>query len=359
MVGATPTNRLLLLFPEEALAMMAIPPGNTATASAAGVAGGAPSRPEDPVSGLSGRRVLVTGGSGFLGSRVVNGLCRAGAWVLSVDLTHPREPAPVECCFERCDIRSTRLTKVVTSFAPEVVVHLAARVDVADSLRRPVLDVDVNVRGTITVAEAAADAGAGLLVFAGSCAVYGAPEQLPVGEEHPVRPTTPYGLSKATALRYVDWFTQSRGLPTTSLILGNIYGPSVAGSHRGGVIGHFLADVAARRASELHGGGRSTRDFVHVDDVADAVLRACAAPAAGAVNIGSGVETSVADVYALVRAATGGAGEAVSGPPRGGDIERMCLRADRAAQRLDWRPKIALADGIAALVSGNEMEATA
>lgn len=335
---------------------LATTPAVISTAATVPDAGGAaPPGPGAPCRELAGLRVLVTGGSGFIGSRVVEGLCRAGSWVLSVDLVHPRGPAPVSCRFERCDVRSTRLAEVVASFAPEVVVHLAARVDVADSLRRPMLDVDVNVRGTITVAQAAVDAGAGLLVFAGSCAVYGAPQRLPVDEDHPLRPVTPYGLSKATALRYVEWFTEFRGLPATSLILGNVYGPATAA----GVIGRFLADATARRESVLHGGGRCTRDFVHVDDVTDAIVRACASPAAGRVNIGSGVETSVAETHALVSAVTGCERDPVSGPARDGDIERMCLRADLAAELLDWHPRITLTDGIAAMASGNGLEASA
>jgi UDP-glucose 4-epimerase len=200
-----------------------------------------------------------------------------------------------------CDIRSGGLPGIVAGFAPHVVVHLAAQVSVAESVRFPGADADVNVRGTVAVAEACAAAGSGLLVFAGSCAVYGDPAVLPVGEEHPLTPATPYGLSKASALGYAEWFAQFRGLPVTSLILGNVYGP---GQH-GGVISQFLADAAAGRHCVLHGRGRATRDFVHVGDVADAVLRACASPAAGRVNISSGTETSTARVHELVAAAAG------------------------------------------------------
>lgn len=304
---------------------------------------------------LLGRRVLVTGGSGFVGSRVIDALCRAGSWVLSVDEAHLRGPAPVGSGFEQCDVRSTRVAEIVTSFAPEVVVHLAARVDVAESLRRPVLDMDVNVRGTITVAEAAVEAGVELLIFAGSCAIYGVPGRLPVAEDHPMWPVTPYGLSKATALRYVEWFAEFRGLPATSLILGNVYGPGASS----GVIGRFLSDAAERRTSVLHDSGRCTRDFVHIDDVAAAILQACALPAVGRVNIGVGVETSVSEAHALVSAATGHDLDPVSGPARDGDIERICLRNDRAIELLDWRPRITLADGIAALASENRLGVSA
>jgi UDP-glucose 4-epimerase len=290
--------------------------------------------------------VLVTGGSGFIGTHVTSGLCQAGARVLSVDARAPRRRPPAACQAVQCDIRSGDLAGIVAGFAPHAVVHLAAQVSVAESVRFPGADADVNVRGTVAVAEACAAAGTGLLVFAGSCAIYGDPNVLPVGEEHPLAPVTPYGLGKASALGYAEWFAEFRGLPVTSLILGNVYGP---GQH-GGVISQFLADAAAGRPCTLHGHGRATRDFVHVGDVTDAVLRACASPPAGRVNIGSGTETSIARVHELVAAAAGHAVPPVPAPARPGDIGRMSLRTSRAASLLGWAPATGLADGIAALV---------
>jgi UDP-glucose 4-epimerase len=277
--------------------------------------------------------------------------------VVSVDRRRPERRFPVSCRVEQCDIRSARLGEVVAGFAPQVVVHLAAQVDVPGSMRSPAEDADVNVRGTITVARAAVTAGTELLVFAGSCAIYGAVTDLPVGEDHARAPLTPYGLSKAAALGYVEWFARSGGLPATSLILGNVYGPAHP-VRRGGVISRFLADTTAGRASVLYGNGRTTRDFVHVDDVTDAVLRACAAPAAGQVNIGSGIETSIARVRSLISEAAGQVIPPVRGEAQVGDIERMCLRIDRAATVLGWSPRINLDDGIAALAP-TEMQVSA
>jgi len=299
---------------------------------------------------VAGLRVLVTGGSGFIGSRVAGELCQAGAHVLSVDRRPPPRGFPPSCRAEACDIRAPRLAALTAAFAPHVVVHLAAHVSVPESARRPAADADVNVRGTVTVAEAAAAAGAELLVFAASCAVYGPPAWLPVSEDHPLAPVTPYGLSKAAALGYAEWFARHRGLPVTSLILGNVYGPARRARGEGGGISQSLAAAAGQRAPVLHGDGRATRDFVHVDDVADAVLRACAAPSAGRVNIGSGAETSIADVQAMVSEAADQRIPPARGDARPGDIQRMCLRTGRAAALLGWSPRISLADGIAALI---------
>lgn len=299
---------------------------------------------------MPGLRVLVTGGSGFIGSRVVRELCRAGTQVLSVDRCPPPQEFHPSCRAETCDIRAARLAVLAAAFAPHIVVHLAAHVSVPESARRPAADADVNIRGTVTVAEAAAAAGAQLLVFAASCAIYGQPARLPVGEDHPLAPVTPYGLSKAAALGYAEWFARHRGLPVTSLILGNVYGPPRPAPGDGGVISQFLAAAADQRAPVLHGDGRATRDFVHVDDVADAVLRACAAQPAGRVNIGSGTETSIADVQAMVSGAAGQAILPACTGARPGDIQRMCLRTDRAAALLGWSARTSLAEGIAALI---------
>lgn len=148
---------------------------------------------------LPGRRVLVTGGSGFIGTRVVQALTGAGATVLSLDLHPPRQPLSPPATSILCDIRGRRLGEIASDFSPSVVVHLAAQVDVTTAELRPVVDADINVVGTITVAEAAATVGA-RLVFASSCAVFGEPRQLPVGEDEPIAPSTPYGLSKAAAM---------------------------------------------------------------------------------------------------------------------------------------------------------------
>jgi UDP-glucose 4-epimerase len=310
--------------------------------------------PRFPGRQVPGLRVLVTGGSGFIGTRVVGELCQAGAQVMSVDRRPPQQRFPASCQAETCDIRAARLAALAAAFAPHVVVHLAAHVSVPESARRPAADADVNVRGTVTVAEAAAAAaaaaGAELLVFAASCAIYGPPARLPVGEDHPLAPVTPYGLSKAAALGYAEWFARHRRLPVTSLILGNVYGPARPARGDGGVIRQFLTAATDQRAPVLHGDGRATRDFVHVDDVADAVLRACAAPPAGRVNIGSGTETSIAEVQAMVSEAAGQAIPPARGDARPGDIQRMCLRIDRAAALLDWSPRTSLAEGIAALI---------
>lgn len=297
------------------------------------------------------RRVLVTGGAGFIGSHVVRRLSEQGATVLVVDLQWPVD-LPPRATFACVDVRDAALVETTRMFGADAVVHLAAQVSVPRSVSFPTADADVNISGTTRAAEAAAAAGA-QLVFAASCAVYGVPRRLPVTEAHPLTPHSPYGMSKAAALMYLDLFTRDRGLEATSLVLGNVYGPSVHGRPQPGVIGAFVADALAGRPSTVHGTGGSTRDFVHVDDVVDAVLAACTTPVAGRFNIATGTETSVRDVLALVARATGEPRAQRHEAPRDGDVPRMRLDVSRARELLGWQPRTDLGAGVAALIQNS------
>jgi UDP-glucose 4-epimerase len=339
---------------------MTIPPSGECRggASASQVGTGDASVRLGIVSPWAARRVLVTGGSGFIGCHVVDELRRWGVTVMSVDIVRPpagRLLKPNR--FELCDIRSSRLHGVLADFAPDVVVHLAAQTGIAGAASRVACDADVNVRGTINVAEAAVAVRVDLFVFAATCAIYGAVRELPVGEDRELAPITPYGLGKAAALGYIEWLAENRGLAVTSLILGNVYGRDHRGD-RAGVISRFVADAIAGRPSDIRGNGTATGDFVHVQDVAEAVLHACAAPAAGRVNIGSGVETSVLDVRAMVSEATGRVLSVRPVSLLAGEIERMCLAVGRAAGALGWRARITLADGISSLVPAGALAAS-
>lgn len=298
---------------------------------------------------LAGRRIVVTGAHGAIGNRLVHRLAAAAAHVLCLDLVpeniDPRRPVGAGSIRSLvCDIRAQHLPAVIDAHRPDTVIHLAAQVGVPASISRPDYDADVNIRGTIAVAEAAAHAGA-RLVFAATCAIYGHPPLLPADEDTPLTPISPYGLSKATAVQYLDWFAAHRALPVTTLILGNVYGAGTPNA----VIDRFVAAAATGSPTVLHGDGRATRDFVHIDDVTDAFLAACTAPPAGRVNIGSGTEASVRDLHNLIAGLAPNAPPAQHRPPRPGDIPRMRLDVSRAASVLGWRTRTELTTGVATL----------
>ena len=304
-------------------------------------------------------RTLVTGGAGFIGSNLVDRLVADGHEVTVVDdLASGRLENLTEAlgsgrvAHADTDVAGTDLAAVVADARPEVVYHLAAQIDVRRSVADPAHDARVNVLGTVALARAALDAGCRRLVFASSGGtVYGEPDpaDLPVREDHPPLPTSPYGVSKRTAEDYLDSFAPLYGLEPVSLRLGNVYGPRQDPHGEAGVVAIFCNRLLSDEPVTIFGDGRQTRDYVHVDDVVAAFLAAGERPqAAGArVNIGTGVETSVLELYAALRSVAGFGPEPTFAPARQGELQRIALDAAAAGPALGWRPRISLAEGLA------------
>lgn len=303
-------------------------------------------------------RTLVTGGAGFIGSNLVDRLVAAGHEVVVVDdLSSGRLENLADALasgrvhLAETDITGPDLEKVVAEARPEVVYHLAAQIDVRRSVADPLLDARVNVLGTVALARAALDADCRRLVFASSGGtVYGEPDPaaLPVDERHPPLVTSPYGVSKRAAEDYLASFAPLYGLEPVSLRLGNVYGPRQDPHGEAGVVAIFCNRLLAGEPVTIFGDGRQTRDYVYVDDVVDAFVAAGErAEAAGArVNIGTGVETSVLDLYAALREVTGFGPDPEFAPPRPGELQRIALDSSEAARLLGWRPRVALAEGL-------------
>ncbi len=298
-------------------------------------------------------RALVTGGAGFIGSTLVDALLATGAEVTVVDdLSHGRRDyVPAGAAFHELDIVDDRLGALVGLVAPEVVFHLAAQVDLRRSIADPVQDTRINVLGTVNVLHACAIAGVRRVVFASSGgALYGDTRVLPTPETHPSVPASGYGAAKLAGETYGAVFQQVHGLQFIALRYANVYGPRQDPHGEAGVVAIFAERLLAGSDAVINGDGSQTRDYVYVDDVVAANLRAAETSALDAYNVGTGYQCDVNTLYAHIARAAGSDREAQHGPAKPGEQQVSCLDASLAASVLDWRPRVPLEEGIARTV---------
>lgn len=303
-------------------------------------------------------RALVTGGAGFIGSALVDRLLAEGHTVDVVDdlsngklanLADARADGGHELKVHHLDVRDPAVVDLIARRTPEVVFHLAAQVDVRVSVDRPAFDAEVNVVGSINVMEGARLGGARKVVFASSGGtIYGepAPADLPVREAHPQRPVSPYGVAKRVVSDYLHAYREMYALEYTSLALANVYGPRQDAHGEAGVVAIFAGHLLDGRPCTIFGDGTQTRDFVYVDDVVDAFVRAADRGSGLVCNIGTGRETSVNSLYETMAAAAGVTTPPLRAPARTGELRRSCLDPGRAKLHLAWEPWTDLDHGV-------------
>jgi UDP-glucose 4-epimerase len=292
-------------------------------------------------------RALVTGGAGFIGSHLVDALLARGDAVTVVDHLSRGHTENLSAALtngvtlheaEVTDVKA--MLRAFTEARPDVVYHLAAQIDVRRSVDDPSMDAHQNVGGTAAVLEAARSAGARRVVLASTAGVYGDPPRLPIAEDADVAPLSPYGASKAAAESYLALFSRLYGLSTLALRMSNVYGPRQNPHGEAGVVAIFCSAAAEGRPVTVFGDGSQTRDFVYVEDVVRAFAAAGNSDARGAINISTGVETSLLDLSAALSL------ETMSGPARLGEIARSSLDPSAAADRLGWCAGTPLAEGL-------------
>jgi UDP-glucose 4-epimerase len=300
-------------------------------------------------------KMLVTGAAGFIGSTLVDRLLADGHEVVAVDDLSVGRLANLESAeasgrafrFAKIDITSKVFVSLVNEVKPEVIFHLAAQVDVRVSVADPWLDARLNVLGTISVCEAAQRAGVRKVIFTSSGGtIYGSPTYLPAPETTPVNPLSPYAVSKVSGELYLAAFNDMYGLDWTSLALGNVYGPRQDPHGEAGVVAIFGTAMLERRKTKIFGDGSSTRDYVYVDDVVEALVRAISGGGRRRFNIGTGVQTTVLDLHHLVAVAAGALDEPVLALPRTGELQAIALDATAARNFLGWVPATDLATGV-------------
>src|ERR1700754_2601289 len=246
-------------------------------------------------------RTLVTGAAGFIGSTLVDRLLADGHSVVGVDdLSSGRSENIVAAersgCFEfaKADIVSADLVGLLADTRPEVVFHLAAQIDVRYSVADPQFDSMVNVVGTVRLAEAARRAGVRKVVHTSSGgSIYGTPPSYPTSEDGPTNPTSPYAASKVAGETYLNMYRNLYGLQCSHIAPGNVYGPRQDPHGEAGVVAIFSRALLSGEATKIFGDGTDTRDYVFVDDVVDAFVKAAGEAGGGQrFNVGTGIETS-------------------------------------------------------------------
>ena len=305
-------------------------------------------------------RTLVTGAAGFIGSTLVDRLLADGHAVVGVDDLSSGRSSNLDSAqqhgdfeFVKADIVDADLIGLLAETQPEVVFHLAAQIDVRQSVADPQFDAAVNVVGTVRLAEAARRANVRKIVHTSSGgSIYGIPPTYPTGEAVPIDPASPYAAGKVAGEIYLNTFRHLYGLECSHIAPANVYGPRQDPHGEAGVVAIFSKALLSGTPTKVFGDGSNTRDYIFVDDVVEAFVKASGEAGGGQrFNVGTGVETSDRQLHSVVAAAVGAPDDPEFHPPRLGDLKRSCLDFSRAEQVLGWRPKVNIDDGVAQTVA--------
>jgi UDP-glucose 4-epimerase len=299
-------------------------------------------------------RTLVTGGGGFIGSTLVDRLLDEGHSVVVLDDFSRGSRGNLSGALERgCrvvegDLTVLDLDAVVAQSDPEVIFHLAAQIDVRASVDDPASDAQVNVLGTVRLAEAARKAAVRKIVFTSSGgSIYGSPDELPVAETTPIAPMSPYAAAKVSGEVYLNMYRALYGLDCTHIAPANVYGPRQDPHGEAGVVAIFARNLLSGKPTKLFGDGGNTRDYIYVDDVVQAFVLAAGQLGGGQrFNVGTGTATSDRSLHTLVADAAGGPDNPIFEPARLGDVRDSSIDGSLAGTVLGWYPEVALAEGI-------------
>jgi len=294
-------------------------------------------------------KVLVTGGAGFIGSHLVDRLIEERYQVIVVDdlSTGKKEHLNPAAMFYRLDILDPKLEQVFKKEKPELLYHYAAQKDVRKSVEDPAADAQTNIIGFIRLLEFSVKNRVRRVIFASSGgAVYGDQALLPTPEEHPTRPTSPYGISKLTSELYLFYYQQIYGLSYAALRFSNVYGPRQAPDGEAGVVAIFANKLLRGEQPVINGNGMQTRDYVFVKDVVEASMSVFNSNTSDTFNIGTGQETSVNALFQLLVEQIGLSMKPVYGSHKKGEQLRSCLDCNKIAQQIGWIPSVSLKEGI-------------
>lgn len=293
-------------------------------------------------------KILVTGGAGFIGSHVVDALIEQNHEVLIIDdlSTGKQEYINQQAQFIELDVLDERMETIVVDFDPDTIIHLAAQKNVRVSLEDPVYDARVNILGSLTLLEAARRHNINHVVCMSTGGMYDETGELPFTEDSPIRPSSPYLLSKYAIDQYADYYTRIHGLKTTCIRLTNTYGPRQDPKGEAGVISIFFEKFAAKTPATIFGDGKQTRDFLYIADAVAAVMKVVEKQPAGVINIATNNGVTIEELYALQAGIADMQEPPEKAPAIPGEVKHHIMTSIRAEKDLDWHAQVTLEEGL-------------
>jgi UDP-glucose 4-epimerase len=294
-------------------------------------------------------KILITGGAGFIGSQVADAYIANGHNVVIVDnlSTGKKENLNPKAKFINSDITDENFHQIFIQENFDIVNHHAAQIDVRKSVANPVYDANVNIIGTINILESCIKAGVKKIIFASTGgAIYGEQEYFPADEYHPVNPVSPYGITKLSIEKYLHFYKTEYGLNYSILRYANVYGSRQNPFGEAGVVAIFTHKLLNAEQPIINGDGMQTRDYVFSGDVVKANLLVLNDNSSDIYNIGTGIETSVNELFKTLNDLTGGNIEEKHCPPSKGEQQRSVISSDKIYKKLNWKPSTSLIEGL-------------
>ena len=293
--------------------------------------------------------VLVTGGAGFIGSNIADAYVAAGHTVIIVDdlSSGARENVNPKAKFYELNIQSPEIETIFRDHKIQVINHHAAQMDVRRSVADPQYDARVNILGMLNTLEFGIRYGVKKIIFASTGgAIYGEQDYFPADEQHPLRPLSPYGITKLATEKYLFYYHAVHGLEYIILRYANVYGPRQNPHGEAGVVAIFASKMLDDQQPIINGDGKQTRDYVFVDDVVQANIRALSHAFSDIFNIGTGRENDVNTIYSIIKKHTSSRYDEKHGPAKIGEQLRSVIDHTKAKKILDWSPAVSLEEGL-------------
>lgn len=303
---------------------------------------------------LINKKILVTGGAGFIGGHLVDKLIKKRARVFIIDnlSTGRKENINPKAKFYKCDIRNPKVSRIFKKEKPEIVFHFAAHIEARESVKDPINDAQINILGSLNILENCRKFGVKKIIFASSGGEsYDDAKIIPTPESYPASPRSPYGVAKLAVEKYLDSYFKMYGTPFTVLRYGNVYGPRQNPYGGSGVVAIFTHKILNGQKCVVHGSGQQTKDYIFIDDAMNATLAACKKNITGQLNIASGKETSVLEIFGKLKKITGFKGEIKHISLPTGVLKRGALSIKMAKKVIGWRPQYNLEEGLRKTVS--------